>query len=152
MVTGLGYVDDAGNFAMDDKAKFLRTVKASKRLHGHEVLFTLKRRPTRQGNQQLRYLHGVVIPDIAEACGNNPEDPDECYEVYDALMWKLFRLPDGPMGQPRRESCAKDEMSTERLSQVIDAIIRHGETTIVGCTIRRPEDADLDRIPDRSWR
>jgi hypothetical protein len=136
----LGFCDDAGHFALDDRAAFLAYVK--KKFAGQEVVLSVKKRPTRQGNQQLRYLRGVVIPDIAEACGYNPEDPDECQAVYEGIMWKLFRLEDGPFGEPRREHCDKDSMSQERLTEVIDTILRWAETTITGCTIRRPEDVD----------
>ncbi len=144
----LAFIDDDGQIGMDDKAGFKAHVD---RLKGQEVVVTVKRRPKFQGSKQLRYLRGVVIPDVAEACGYNPEDPDECEEVYDGIMWRLFRLPDGKFGQPRRESCARSEMSLERLSQVIDTIIRWAETTIVGCTVRRPEEVDIDRIPDREF-
>jgi hypothetical protein len=84
----------------------------------------------------------VVIPDIARACGYI--DPDDFADVYDGLMWKFFRLPDGAFGQPKRESCAKGQMSKERLTQVIDTLITYAETSIPGCRIRRPEEVDLE--------
>jgi hypothetical protein len=118
---------------------------------GEERDMVIKTAAQRQGTQSLRYLRGVVIPDIAEACGYNPEDPDECQDVYDGVMWRLFRLPDGKFGQPRRESCSKDSMSQERITEVIDKIIVWAETTITGCSIRRPEDVEMDQIRDHEF-
>lgn len=149
VVSWLAFCDDSGFFALDKRKEFEVWIK---KFAGQELLVTVKKRPHPQGTQQLKYLRGVVIPDIAAACGYSAEDPDDCQEVYDGLMWRLFRLPDGPMGQPRRESCSKGEMSRERLTQVIDTIILWAETHVVGCTIRRPEDVDMDRIADQDWR
>jgi len=138
-VTFTAFVDDAGNFALDKRESFYRDIEPFK---GCEVVGTLKKKTYRHGNQQLRYLRGVVIPDIAKACGYI--DPEDWPDVYNGLMWKFFRLPDGQFGEPRRESCAKDRMSTERLTEVIDTLITYAETTIPDCRIRRPEEVDLD--------
>lgn len=140
-ITFTGFVDDAGFFALDSKAAFREGVKA---FTGCEVLVTVKKRTYRQGNQQLRYLRGVVIPDIARACGYT--DPDDFGDVYNGLMWKFFRLADGPFGEPRRESCSKGAMTKERLSEVIDTFITYAETSIPGCRVRRPEEADLETV------
>lgn len=141
-MTFYGFCDDTGKFALENRKAFDAHMAA--KLAGCEVVLTVKKRTYRQGNQQLRYLRGVVIPDIARASGLI--DPDDFFEVYDALMWKFFRLPDGRFGQPRRESAAKDKMTTERLSQVIDTLITYAETSIPGCRVRRPEEHDLDDV------
>jgi hypothetical protein len=114
-----------------------------------EVVISVKKRPRRQGTQQLRYLRGVVIPDIAQACGYT--DPDDYQSVYDGLMWKFFRLPDGPFGEPRRESASKETMSLERMKDVIDTLITYAETTIPNCRIRRPEEIDMDDVVDQEF-
>jgi hypothetical protein len=111
-----------------------------------EIAVTIKRKPTRQGTRQLRYLRGVVIPAIAEACGYS--DPDDYEAVYDGLMWKFYRLPDGPFGEPRRRSCAKDQMSKEELTGVIDTLITYAETSIPGCRVPRPEEVDMDDVSE----
>ena len=143
MLTFGGFVTEAGTFKLDDPIAFREQILP---LSGSEVIITIKRKTYRRGNQQLRYLRGVVIPDIARACGYS--DPDDWFDVYDGLMWKFFRLPDGQFGQPRRESCAKKTMTTERLSEVIDTLITYAESSIPGCTVRRAEDVDMREVYD----
>lgn len=137
-----GFVDDAGMFSIDHRSAFREAVK---RFSGQEVIVTVKPKPRRQGSQSLRYLRGVVIPDIAEACGYT--DPEDYQDVYDGLMWKFYRLPDGPFGQPRRRSCAKNQMTQEEITAVIDTLINYAETSIPGCRVRRPEEVDIDNVP-----
>ncbi len=137
----LGFVDDSGYFAFDRSPQWKLFCEKHK---GHEVLLTAKRKPARQGTQQLRYLRGVVIPDIARACGYS--DPEDWQDVYNGLMWRLFPLANGPFGEPRRESCAKGKMSMDRLKVVIDTLITYAETSIPGCRVRRPEEQDLDDV------
>jgi hypothetical protein len=103
-----------------------------------------------QGRQQLRYLRGVVVPDVAAACGY--PDPDDYQSVYEGLMWKFARLPDSPFGAPRRRSCAKTDMAMDELAKLIDQIIVYAETSIPGCRIRRPEEIDLERVVDPEWK
>ncbi len=67
-------------------------------------------------------------------------------------MFKFFRLPDGQFGEPRRKSAAKDEMSMEEVSEVIDTLITYAETTIPGCRIPRPEELDMDDVIDPGWK
>lgn len=114
-----------------------------------EVLVTIRRRPRTQGTQQLRYYRGVVIPDLAEACGYT--DPDEYESVHDAMAWKFLRLPDGPFGEPRRRSTSKADLSLEDMTQYIDKVITFAETTIPGCRIRRPEEVELERVVEPEY-
>ena len=64
---------------------------------------------------------------------------------------KFLRLPDGPFGEPRRQSTAKDAMSQEQMTALIDQIITYAETSIPDCRIRRPEDVDMDKVIDPRW-
>lgn len=114
-----------------------------------EVVISVKKRPRRQGNQSMRYYRGVVIPDIARACGHS--DPDEFYDVHDALAWKFLRLPDSDFGTPRRRSTGKDDLSQEEMSQYIDEVITFAETSIPDCRVRRSEEVDLDTVIDPEW-
>ena len=121
-----------------------------KKYAASEVVVTIKKKPRTQGTQQLRYLRGVVIPDIAAACGY--ADPDDYQSVYDGLMWKFCRLPDGPFGEPRRESARKSAMPLERMTQLIDQIITYAETEIPNCRVRRPEEViDEDVLDHPEW-
>lgn len=144
MATFLGFIDDDGHFALDDREGFKTYMR---KFTGQEVVLTVKRRVV-QGSQSLRYLRGVVIPDIAEACGYS--NPDDYQSVYEGLMWKFFRLPDGKFGEPRRQSCAKDTMTQEEITKVIDTLITYAETTFVGCRVRRPEEVDLDTVNEHN--
>lgn len=142
----LAFVDDSGKLALDKDREFRQWVT---KFRGQEVVVIVKRRPRRQGSQQLRYLRGVVIPDIAVACGYT--DPDDYQSVYEGLMWKFRRLPDGPFGEPRRQSASHDTMSLEEMSVLIDELIVYAETTIPSCRIRRPEEVDMDEVVDRDF-
>ncbi len=141
----LAFIDDDGQIGMDDKAGFKAHVD---RLKGQEVVVTVKRRPKFQGSKQLRYYRGVVVPDIAEACGYS--DPEEYQSVHEGLAWKFLRLPDGPFGEPRKRSTSKAEMSLEELAAYIDQVITYAETSIPGCRVRRPEDVDLETVNDQN--
>lgn len=140
----IGFVDDSGAFALDDKGAFRR---ACQKYCGEEVLVTLKKKPKQQGTKAMRYYRGVVIPDIAEACGYDREDPDDCEQIHEHYAWKFLRIADHPeLGYPRRRSTAKDDLSQDEMTKYIDDVILDAETTIVGCRVRRPEEVDLDQI------
>jgi hypothetical protein len=136
-----GFVDDAGHFALDQRKAFIEWVKKFK---GYEVVLEVRRRPRMQGSQQLRYYRGVVVPDIAKATGVT--DPDDYESVHEGLAWKFLRLPDGPMGEPRRRSTSKGRMSMEDLSHYIDQVITWAETSIPDCRVRRPHEIDLEEV------
>lgn len=140
----LGFVDDAARFAFDDRELW---EKAKDAYRGEEVLITIKKKPRWQGTQSMRYYRGVVIRDIAEACGYDPDDEDECEQVHEAMAWKHLRISDHPtLGYPRRRSTAKDDMTQDEISAYIDKVILDAETTIEGCRVRRPHEVDMDRI------
>lgn len=141
-----GFVNQAGKFTLDDRPAFLRSLEKFK---GQEVVLTVKKPPKRQSPNQLRYYRGVVVPDIADAMGH--ADPDEFQSVHEGLAWKFLRLPDGPMGEPRRRSTSPTDMAMDELAKYIDQVIIFAETEIEGCRVRRPEEVDLDSIVDPGW-
>lgn len=138
--------EDGKKFLFDTPAEFRAYVA---KFAASEVVVSVKRRPKRQGNQQLRYYRGVVIPDIARACGH--VDPDEFYDVHDALAWKFLRLPDSEYGTPRRRSTSPDDLAQDEMSKYIDDVITWAETSIPDCRVRRSEEVDLDTIIDPEW-
>ncbi len=146
MASFLAFVDDDGKLGLDSPALFRAQLL---RLKGQEVIVKLERKPTRQGSQQLRYYRGVVIPDIAEACGYS--DPDDWQSVHEAMAWKFLRLPEGPFGEPRRRSTAKHDLSQDEMTRFLDQVITYAETSIPGCSVRRPEDVNLDHVVDSAW-
>lgn len=146
MATFSAFVDDAGQFALENRAAFRAYLQKFK---GQEIVVSIKRAPKRQGDQSMRYLRGVVVPDIATACGY--ADPDEYQEVFEGLAWKFLRLPDGPMGNPRRKSTAKDAMTQDEMTAFIDQVITYAETTIPDCRVRRPEEVDFEHVHDPGW-
>jgi hypothetical protein len=143
----LGFVDDAGHFALDKRGEFKAWVK---KFAGHEVVLTLKKKPRAQGSQSLRYYRGVVVKDVALAMGES--DPDEFETIHNALAWKFLRLADGPMGEPRRRSTSKSYMSQEEITAYIDAVITYAETSIPGCRVRRPNEVDTEAVHDPEWK
>lgn len=147
MAAFVAVVSEDGTKLHYDKPADVRAYVA--KFAAQEVVVSVKKRPRRQGTQQLRYLRGVVIPDIAHACGYT--DPDDYQTVYDGLMWKFARLPDGPFGEPRRESASKDTMSMERMKELIDDLITYAETSIPNCRIRRSEEVDLETVVDQDY-
>lgn len=113
---------------------------------GTEWLMVIKKKPSRQGSQSMRYYRGVVVPDIAEACGYS--DPDDFDAVHESLAWKFLRIEDHPqLGFPRRRSTAKVDMNAEEMSAYISKCIDWAEFNIVGCKVRRPNEVDLDSTP-----
>lgn len=135
------------HFALDDSKGFREWV--TKAHLGRELVVTVKRLAKRQGTQSMRYYRGVVVPDIARACGYT--DPNEWQDVHNGLAWKFLRLPDGPFGEPRRQSTRKDEMPQEVMTAYIDQCITYAETSIPGCHVRRPEEVDLDTTWGRDY-
>lgn len=144
MANWLAFCDDDAQISVKD-AKAFRAWKLAK-VAGCDVIVSVVKVPKRQGTQSLRYFRGVVIPDIARACGYT--DPDDYQDVYNGLMWKFRRLPDGPFGEPRRRSCAKDQMSQEEITELISEIITYAETSIPDCRVRRPHEQQLDDVLD----
>lgn len=142
MATFTGFVDDAGHFALDNRAAFLAHAAKFK---GQDVVLTLKRKSRRQGSQQMRYYRGAVVPDIALACGY--DDPDDWPAIHEALAWKFLRISDHPqLGTPRKRSTAKDSMGAQEMSDYISQCIQWAETSIPGCRVRRPDEVDTDEI------
>lgn len=142
-----GFVDDTGRFALDRRQSFIDHVKS---LKGCEVVFAIKRKPKRQMRQSMRYYRGIVVPDIAEACGYI--DPEDFPQVHESLAWKFLRISDHPeLGYPRRRSTAKDDLTQEEMSAYIDQCITWAETSIPDCRVRRPNEVNEDEIPDYRW-
>jgi hypothetical protein len=138
--------EDGAKLHFDTPAAFREYVK---KFAADEVVVTVKKRPRRQGNQAMRYYRGVVIPDIARACGHI--DPDEFYEVHDALAWKFLRIEDSAFGTPRRRSTGKDDLAQDEMSKYIDDVITWAETSIPDCRVRRSEEVDMDTVIDPGW-
>lgn len=113
---------------------------------GTEWQVTIKKRPERQGTQSMRYYRGVVVPDIAAACGYS--DPDDFDAVHESLAWKFLRIEDHPeLKFPRRRSTAKNDLSADEMSEYVSKCIEWAEAEIPGCRIRRPNEIDLDNAP-----
>lgn len=127
-----------------DKDAFKRFVASLE--DGTEWQVTVKPKPRRQGTQTMRYYRGVVVPDIAEACGYS--DPEDFDSVHESLAWKFLRIEDHPQfGYPRRRSTAKNDLSADEMSDFVSKCIEWAEAEIVGCRVRRPNEVDLDSTP-----
>lgn len=147
--TFLAFVDDTAKIGITDRRAFRALLD---RLKGQEVVVSVKKKPRRQGNQSMRYYRGVVVPHIArEAMGIT--DPDQFQNVHEGLAWKFLRLPDGPMGEPRRKSTSKDEMTQDEITDYISQVIDYANTDLMmDRPIPKPDDLDLDDVIDPGWR
>src|SRR3990167_2710947 len=123
MATWPGKVDQGGVLHLNDKPTYSEWVK---KLAGYDVLVSVRKAPRRQGFQSMRYYRGVVVPDIAKATG--VIDPDDFESVHEGLAWKFLRIADGPMGEPRRRSTAKDDLTQEEMTAFIDQCIQWAES------------------------
>lgn len=113
---------------------------------GTEWQVTIKAKPRQQGSQSMRYYRGVVIPDIAAACGYT--DPEDFEAVHESLAWKFLKIENHPQfGYPRRRSTAKDDLSADEMSEYVSKCIEWAEAEIVGCKVRRPNEIDLESTP-----
>lgn len=119
---------------------------------GEELDIVIRPKPKRQGSQSMRYYRGIVIPDIAAACGYT--EPGEYEEVHESLAWKFLRIADHPeLGYPRRRSTAKEDLTQEEMTAYIDQVITYAETSIPGCRVRRPNEIEeWDHVPDYEWK
>lgn len=142
-----GGVDEHGVPRLDDRPGFTEWIK---KFAGHRVMFGVRQEPRRQGSQSMRYYRGVVVPDIAKASGVS--DPDDFKDVHEGLAWKFLRIADGPMGQPRRRSTAKDDLNQDEMTAFIDQCITWAETSIPGCEVRRTDEVDWSQVYDPGWR
>ncbi len=132
------FCDDEGHLGFDDPASWRAHLR---KFVGKSVLVSVKRKSERQGSQSMRFYRGIVVPDIARACGYS--DPDDWQDVHDALAFKFLRLPDHPeLGTPRRRSTAKDDLTAAEMTDYISACIEWAESSIPGCHVRRPDEVD----------
>lgn len=137
------YVDDAGNFVLESQKAFRSYVQKFK---GQKLVLSVKKWAKPQGSQSMRYYRGVVVPDIAEACGYS--DPDDFQAIHSALAWKFLRLPDSEFGTPRRRSTGKDDLTQEEMTAYVSQCIEWAESSIPDCKVRRPDDIDYTALPE----
>jgi hypothetical protein len=143
MFSVTGFCDDTGKYSVDNPKALAGYIR--QHFTGREFTLTVKAKSTRQGNQQLRYYYGVVLPDLARACGLTG-DKEDLANTHEGMAWKYLRIADGPFGNPRRRSVKKDDMSQAEMSDYLTNVITWAETSIPGCRIRRPEEADMDIV------
>jgi len=86
-----GHVSESGKLTLDDREGFLRAMHG---YAGREVEVVVRRPKAQRSNPQNRYLHGVVIPILAEFCGYDLD------AMKDALKWKFLRVPADVAGAP----------------------------------------------------
>lgn len=134
----VAFIDDDAQIGLQNRKAFRADVERHK---GHEVVITIKRKPRRQGTRSMRFYRGVVVPDIALACGY--DDPEDWPAVHESLAWKFLRIADHPeLGFPRRRSTSKSDLSAQEMTDYISQCIQWAESSIPGCRIRRPDEVD----------
>jgi hypothetical protein len=143
MFTISGFCDDAGNVATQAPGALMAYIR--QHFKGKDFTLTVKAKGRRQGSQAMRYYRGVVVPDIAVACGY--EDTEDFKSVHESLAWKFLRIADHPqLGYPRRRSTSKGDLTSQEMSDYISQCVVWAETNVPGCRVRRPEEADLDDV------
>ncbi len=144
VLTGLMAADGQG-MSILNKETYLRFAASCEA--GTEWEYTIRPKRKRQSSQVMRYYRGVVVPDIAEACGYS--DPDDFSAVHESLAWKFLRIADhAQLGFPRRRSTAKGDMAADEMSVYVNKCIDWAESSIPGCRVRRPgEIGDWDGLP-----
>ena len=81
VVTGTGFVDDAGHFSLDRREDFVEGLRA---FAGEEVTLTVeKRRGKKRSLAQNAWLWGVALPLIADYCGYDKHEHERLH--YDLL-------------------------------------------------------------------
>ena len=117
MVTG-GKVESDGWLRLDrerDHRAYLH------RLKGQRVEVVVRKVRTQRSQQQNKYLHGVVLPLLAEAFGNDVHEHDalhyallaECFGTYEVLGRQV----------PKRTS---SQLSVAEFQEYLDWLIRFG--------------------------
>jgi hypothetical protein len=116
----------AGKLRLDRREDFAALVAS---LDGKEIELTLRKFRKQRSGAQNRYLHGVVIPLLAEHCGYDAE------EMKAALKMRFLRAHDGEKeGLPRTRSTS--DLSTEEMTEFIDSVRRLAAE--MGCSIPSP--------------
>jgi hypothetical protein len=122
---------EAGKLKLDHRDEFAALVK---RLEGAEIELLLRRYRRRRSPNQSKYLHGVVIPVLAEHCGYDPE------EMKTALKLRFVRDGDGEVnGLPRVRSTA--DLTTAEMTEFIDRIRQLAAE--MGCSIPSPSEVAI---------
>lgn len=117
---------NAGILNFQDKAGFAQHVRG---LEGKLVEVIVKKYTVKRSSPQNRYFHGVVLPMITDAMGEQNQD-----YVKDALKWHFLRktLPGG-----LETVRATSELNTEEFTDFIEKC-RHLAAEMYGIDIPDP--------------
>jgi len=116
-----------GKLKLERRDDFAALVQS---LEGKQIELTLRKYSRPRSPNQNRYLHGVVIPLIAECCGYDPE------EMKTALKLKFLRAGDDVNGLARVRSTA--DLSTAEMTEFIEQVRRLAAE--MGCAIPAPNE------------
>jgi hypothetical protein len=139
----LGFVDDEGHFALDDRAGFLAHAAT---LKGHEVTVTITRRRRKRSLAQNRWLWGVAMPLIADHCGDDAHEHERLH--YDLLSVRYGTTAISPLvpNAPPRIVPAKtsSQLTTVEFSDYMDWLVRYAADTL-GVVLPLPDDVATPR-------
>ncbi len=100
-------------------------------LDGKPIELVLRRHREQRSSQQNRYLHGVVIPMLAEHCGYEP------FEMKDALKWRFLQThTDGKLPSVRSTA----DLNTAEFAEFTEQCRRLAAE--LGCVIPDPQTAE----------
>jgi len=143
-VVFVGFVDDAGHFALDNATAFREYVQQFK---GEEVEVTVERKRRQRSSAQNRFLWGACLPAIAEHCGYDHHEMERLH--YDLLSVRFGTTAIAPLmdGAPPRivPTRTSSELNTAEFSDYLEWLVRFAAEKF-GVVISFPDEL---RQPER---
>ena len=121
-----GYIQD-GTVYLERQWKYAELLT---KLEGQNIELTIRRKRRTRTNQQNRYLHGVVIPTLAEHLGYDQ------VEMKQALKWRFLQVHHDKLPTVRYTA----ELDTAEMTEFIEQIRRLAAE--LGCDIPSPGEVD----------
>ena len=141
VVSGLGFVDDAGHFSLDRKREFLEGLKA---FAGDEVIVSVTKRYGKRSLAQNSWLWGVALPLIAEHCWYDHHEHERLH--YDLLAVRFGTETINPTlpGATARIVPAKtsSQLTKAEFSDYIDWLVRYAATDL-GVVVPLPNEVPV---------
>lgn len=128
----LGFVDQSGQFKLDDRKKFIEWVK---RFAGHEVVLTVKQKRSQRSLDQNAYWWAVPVRILAEELGYTDS------QMHYALLGECFGYRPGPAGHAIPNVPSSSELNTEQFSHLIDWVLTWAPTEL---NVRIPAPSEWD--------
>jgi len=143
-VMAVGFVDDAGHFAIDRQAEFRAALKA---FAGQEVVVTVEPRYGKRSLAQNSWLWGVALPLIADHCGYDHHEHERLHYDLLAVRFGTITLEPELPGAPARvvPSRTSSQLNKREFTEYMDWLARYAADTL-GVVIPLPDER-LMKVP-----